>query len=940
MNDGINELDDLIQRAASTPWGKTCSELWAKAASMAEEQGDMVKAVRCYGELCAAYMMGGESTRVIAPFVWLDQQFKTHPEYFETQDINALGWYYKYVISTVRCVPTVPVAQCEAMLDEMKQYYMKHGDSMRAYYIRCYQFHRDLGNDEAAREAYVKWQNAEHSELADCERCDPGYEVLYHVSREQWEEAVRAGDKALAHDGEFCDSQPEALLTEMMEPWLRVGRDAEAWAAHIRAYRRYQQHPRYFEFLQDHWRYLALSGRAGRPERLERGMTILLRHMPWWTQAEHPRMLMDSAASAFVLLDSFHGEDRQRVLPTTLPGEGLAWAPRENLENPTIEQAAQWMKTLALDLAEQFDARPGLPAIHREVERIRTRMNVVAPDPLPAHNGLMDVTGLGYYESDIHIIRQLPTRDDATPDLSPAGTSAQHAEEGALSSDNSTDGHLGEDTQTHTEHNDADMSGETQASGGEDLPQIPLVITDEWKTMSAVELLEKSWSIARYYETIYFLELVFRVRQNPTLLDSLEDSVPEHLHPAWEHLVFSIRNAEVMEPLEPAWTPDSEDPAYELILQSQDALHNGRLFEAGMLADRATRTASGDPVGVRIHALALLSFAAKEAGYLDEAAHSAREAVNLSAMLGYENEQIYMMWILGVILRAQGKYVEAAEVAQNALDSLERYPQLWPIHMRVLELAATSNEKLEYFDAAGDYNERAARLLLAHGENLTAAAAFQEAAKSYEAAQAFTRVIDMCGAIVPIMKQQIHDVLVEMEFADPQEGDTYEAWKAQLVGAYRSLDHALMEYARGIVRQPGQVPEADIAIMEATMDEVLELRTGADSDKHFDKSIPWRHASWRSDYAWMLWMCYRYTAAVDEQRSSIEEFRALNDVVYTARNTLALAYMLHTLEDKEAAREAAQNVIDMLSADQFMSSADLSAARKLLRDIEKGSDQV
>lgn len=910
MNDGINELDDLMQRAAATPWGKTCSSLWAQAAALAQESDDHTKAVRCYGELCAAYMMGGESTRVIAPFMWLDNMFKTHPEYFEEQDVQALGWYYKYVVSTLRCVPTVSVDQCNALLDEMRQYYMSHGDSMRAYHIRCYQFHRDMGQTEAAELSYIQWQNAEHSELSDCERCDPGYEVLYHAGRKEWDQAVAAGDKALAHDGDYCDSQPEALLTEMMEPWLRVGRDAEAWAAHIRAYRRYQQHPRYFEFLQDHWKYLALSGRAGRPERLERGLTIFLRHMPWWTEAEHPRLLMDSAVSAYILLDSFEGEDRLRVLPTTLPGEGLAWAPRENVENPTIEAAAAWMKKLALDLAAQFDARPGHLAAGQEKQRIMNRLAVEVPAPLPQRAGVEDVTGLGSYESSITILpRQTQTNEPTTVQDTPQ--SAASADEPREASPSADEAHRGDDTPQ----------------------QVPLTLSMEWKELSEIELLERTHAIGKNCTTVFDMELGMRIRQRPELRQMIDPNVPDHLRPEWDNLCQSLDSAEDLDHDAPQAERYSDDPAYALVIAAEQKLLERDFFGAATLADKATRTESCEPIGVRCEALGILAVAAKEAGYLNESIESVRESVNLAALLGMENEQLTAMWYLGVVLRAARKFVEAAEVAQNALDIAERYPQMAATRIRLLEVAATANTKLEYHDAAGAYHQQAAQVLQDLGMLDRACSAVAAAAESYGQAHDFARAIEMRRMNVTFLRQLLAADELELELADPSDTEGYEAIEASLGASYQTLVKELLEYALAIVRQPGIVPPEDCAVMEEVMDEMRGFLTSPELDKWFEKTPEWREAEWRSDYAHMLWNCYQYTAALDQMRASIAGFAALNEVGKMAQYHMAMAYMYRNIDDIAAARENAETVLSLLDKPKWSSNQYKRAAKVFLREL-------
>lgn len=897
MNDGIDDLDDLMQRANATPWGKTCSALWAQAAVMAEERGELDRAVRCYGELCAAYMMGGESTRVIAPFMWLDRMLKTRPDLFREEDITALGWYYKYVISTVRCVPTVSVTQCEALLDEMHDYYMRQGDSMRAYHIRSYLFHRDMGEMDKAEESYSLWLSAEHSELADCERCDPGYEVLYYSRQGRWEEAVAAGDKALAVEGEFCDAQPEALLTEMMEPWLRLGRDAEAWAAHIRAYRRYQQAPRYFEYLGDHFTYLALSGRAGRPERLERGLTILARHMPWWKEAEHPRVLMDTAAAVYVLLSSFPDEASQRVLPLTLPGEELPWAPRQTIENPTIAQAREWMRQLALDVAAQFDRRPGHRAPGAETRRVEKNL---APDPvppLPVEEILKDTTGLGEYHSSITIAQ--PSHAEAA--AAPRAASSKDAQD------------------------------ESQP------PMLTLSATGDWQQMTARELLETSWRIAPHRETIYSLQLFHYLRSHPEENKVFQDSLPPELSRAGEWVAHSLSIDTTLEYVkwEDEGLASSTDPAITLLIQAEDLLNDGKVMEAAQLADRATRTHSADPHGVRIVGLSLLGSAAEKAGYLDEAIESYRDAVNLCALLGLKVDQALLSWSLAKVLGKKRRWIESAEVAQNALDLLELFPESWAHRVRLLDVASQANTQLKYYDAAGAYHHESAQILSSHGQMTRAVTSYSAAADVLSEAHDFIRAIDCRAAVVPLLEHTLGGLILEMELSDPSDKENYQSLHESLKETYNALIMALYSYARSIVMQPGNVPVSDIDLMEDVMTKLRNLVTDPEKDEWFPRSVEWREADWLSDLAFMHWQAYQYSTAMAEQRASIAAFEKLGDLVATAERVLSLGYMHRARGENSEATVCAQRVLALLKEPRFAGNPTKRSARELLSEISQ-----
>lgn len=922
MKDGMTELEDLIQRANATPWGKTCSALWAQAATLAEESGDLETAVRCYGELCAAYMSGGESTRVMAPFMWLDSMLKTRPELFSEDAIALFGWYYKYVIATVRSIPTVPVAQCHAILEEMRRHYQERGDSMRAYHIRAYLFHRDMGNAEDAELSYQSWQSAEPSELSDCPRCDPSYEVAYYRRRAQWEDAVRAGDHALADPSEYCDAQPEALLSLMMIPWLHVGRDNESWAAHTRAYRRYQQHSRFFEHLPDHWEYLAISGRCGRPERLERGLTILLRHMSWWPEAENSRDLMDAAVSAYLLLDSFEVDERQRVLPVTLPGEELGWAPRSNVANPTIDEAAQWMRTLALDIARQFDERPGHPDPGYETRRVMQRFNPPLPDALPERSGLLDITGLGDYSSDITISSPAEAPTD------PLGKGAPQAAVSDLSEEASAT--LSEEpAKTAAEPNDA----ETVAD--DELAPVSLVVTNEWKGMPPLELLERSWQLCTDMDTIYSVELTHRLRVTPSLTEELAAQIPQELEEAWEWLMDSMSSATNMEHDRPPRTRTNSDPAYDLICQAHTHLDESKFRQAALLADQATRTKSADPIGVRVNALVIMAIAASKAGYASEAIDAARDGANLVARLGYDQELSGHLWFLATLLVKSRRFVEAAEVAQNGLDIIARYPELWAYHVRLLAVAAEANEKLEYFDACAAYHRKAAEIMEAHGDYDRGAGAYQAAAEAYLQAHDFAHAIEARAAIVRFVRHMLGVEQLEYDMADPALEEDYQRLRSRVGTWWETLRGALLAYAQTIVAQPGQVPDQDQAQMEAIMEELHDIVTRPDLDDFFDHDIARREAEWHADYAYTLWNCFRYAAALDEQRIAINEFQRMGIVSQEARHTLSLAYMFRALGEPDSARENAQRVIDLLSGPQWSGDSRRTQARQLLKELDE-----
>ena len=93
----LDDLYDLIARAQAAPWGPGCSALWAQAARLAEDLGRDEDALECYSNLVTAYTMGGEATRVIAPFTWCDNMYRTRPDLFTDALKHSFAWQYRYL---------------------------------------------------------------------------------------------------------------------------------------------------------------------------------------------------------------------------------------------------------------------------------------------------------------------------------------------------------------------------------------------------------------------------------------------------------------------------------------------------------------------------------------------------------------------------------------------------------------------------------------------------------------------------------------------------------------------------------------------------------------------------------------------------------------------------------------------------------------------------
>ncbi|RRC96313.1 hypothetical protein [Schaalia canis] len=929
MSEGLDDLEDLMSRADATQWGKACSALWAQAATLAEEQGNLEKAVVCYDELATAYMMGGELTRCIAPFMWLERMYKQRPDLFNDDLVESLAADYKFALSAVRSVPTVPFEQCMSLLEETERFHRSLGDSLHSYNMRAFQIYRDMGMMEESEAAYQRWLAAESSPLSDCSHCDPGHRVRYHAERSEWAEALSVGDETLNSDKRHCGAQPEALLTDLLETLLRSGRDDEAWAAHIRGYRRYQQASRYFEYHEQHLRYLALSGRAGRPQRLERGVKILLRHMPWWKEAETPQVLMDTAIQAFVLLDSFESDHDDRVLPVTLPGDELQWTTRPTLVNPTLSQARDWMRDLALAMADAFDARPGHP--HPGVMRARVErlMDPEPVAPLTQEGVVEDASGLGDYT----MMSTFAVADDTTQTSAVGATAGQVAPHGA---------------------NDEDE---------DEPPLVPLPLNGPWQSMGFMELLEAAAEYGDYVPTIYVAmarELAFR---DPTLIDpSYRPQGEGRLQQYWDATVEYVNVVKQIDEEFPDYPRVCDDRAYQLVQESDHLLDQRKYMEAAQLADEAMRTPSVEPIGVRLEALTNLSMAAIASGYLAESVDSLRELINLNALLGLRVDQAGVSILLTNTLHKLRRYTEATEVAQSGLDIFEHYPHLYGPAVELNRLAALAHAQFSK-DAAANRHFAAGMILERQEIWRGAAGAYGEAADGYAEGHEYSQAIVARDLALKASRRYFAECdealaayrathLGDETLAEPEnEGDAESVGGAdreknsaeeELVDNYKyaieQLLSCLLDYAHILVWQPGNISDEDFSHMEELMNELRSFVTNPTFDEYMPKTVAWRDADWHRRMSTMMANAYRRTLAVDYMLASIQAFKDLGDTRAQGRSLQRLAALYDHLEQPENAREAAQAVIDLFADPSYRGEEALRDARKLLRELDKADE--
>lgn len=896
MHDRSRELKELMNRAWMMPAGKSRAALWAQAATLAEEEGSLGLAVDAYTELCSSYQSAGEITRVIAPFMWLDRMRRERPDLFTETHIHRFGWFYKFVLIAVAHVPTVPVSQWESILEQMREHYSGVGDSMRAYYYRLYQLHTAMGEEEAAARAFDLWINAEHSDLTDCQGCAPGQIVGHYSDKGLWQEAVQAGEEGLAGEGRLCSSQPEALLSEMLEPWLRCGDDAQAWPAHVRSYRKHQASARYFNYLHYHLRYLTLSAQAGRPQRLERALRILCRHLPWMIEASTPSAVRDFAAAAALVCDAVPEQKHERVLPVTLPGKHLKWVEAEELTDPTIAETAQWMRHLATKIAAQFDARPGNRAPGREHQRLERAFHPQPLAPLPDNGPIQDVTGLGDYQSSLTFL---------------------------LDEENSKDRQAPVASEPHsvaTSDNDGNSSHSF----------VPLPLHGAWETMSFHDLLRECANAGVGVPTIWAYTALERMWSDPRYADlTMENDLPEDVVVAWRWLRYLAGEAFV-----PGYTialhaMETTDPAFSQLDAAQVAMAADDCERAITCVHEAFSTPSIEPLGLRLRGLRVWADALRYQGADDEAIALNRERANLAALVGLPGEMAQAASDLSALLLRRGDVYYAAEVAQNGLDAVERHAYLDGVTSMLHFYSARAHALIGQDEIAARHYLHTAERYSRHGHEVNAANLMHDAAMCFLNVDNFAQAFDVLSQACEIAR---HSYVTDAEhYHAATEEEERQACASKATRSASSLARCLHALAKGISWQPDPISHDDHEGAETLMNELRTLTLSEDYLRFTSLDPQLQDAHWHSQMAEIHANCARISLAKTFINDAMSRFIELGDVHGRATALVIRANLLVKDGEPREALSDAQEALKLLADVPREESAAKSRAEELIR---------
>ncbi len=358
------ELWDMLSDAQQMPYGG--AQVAAVEEIIRHADAQSLQQVQYAARILAirAYNYGAEPAKSFVMFSWCLAAYDRGEA--DTRFNHTLYWYFKWMVSHMTKFPEVPLERTYAVLDEMERRYRLAGHTMNPVHQHRWMVAHHIGDAAGAEEQYRLWSAAPRGGMSDCVGCEPTSKVSHLQQCGRDEEAVALAVQVLG--GKLsCEEQPQAILTELLLPYLRTGRLDEAADAHRRAYRAIQTDRSETSSVAEHIVFCARSGNEAR------GLELVERHLGWLEAAPHPYAEMNLAAAAALLL--------RRI---TESGRGDLPVRRGGAETPAAALADE-LAVRALGVAERFDTRNGTSHQGDQVRQTLAAEPIADSLPLSRH---------------------------------------------------------------------------------------------------------------------------------------------------------------------------------------------------------------------------------------------------------------------------------------------------------------------------------------------------------------------------------------------------------------------------------------------------------------------------------------------------------------------------------------------------------------------------
>lgn len=342
--------EDLLRQqlgeAHELPYGEAKSALLADLLRHAEAAQLERLAFDVRMAQILGYAMGLAPAKLFVPFARCLADYDRSPASYGDDVAHSLLWSFKFAVGAMTRFPEIPLDQVYGALDDMARRYERSGHSSHAVHQYRYRVAAHVGDLDAADHWYSQWCAAPRDALSDCVGCEPTSKAYHLILRGRDLEAIAVAEPVLG-ERFMCEAQPQSILSTLLLPFARVGRLADARAAHRRAYRLLRTRPQDLDDIAGHVEFCARTGNEAR------GLELLERHLGWLDRAASPYYAMQFAASCALLLRRVAGAGQGSQL-VVRPAFGS-----RPVEELTVSALGIELSSLALGIADRFDSRNG-----------------------------------------------------------------------------------------------------------------------------------------------------------------------------------------------------------------------------------------------------------------------------------------------------------------------------------------------------------------------------------------------------------------------------------------------------------------------------------------------------------------------------------------------------------------------------------------------------
>lgn len=364
---GRMEIRRLLRTAATLPEGYAKIGLLEQAVRQADVLGDLDVQYSTRESFVRAATFGGRPDLALIAHAWRLGHSDAHPDKYDQFD---LLWQYKWVIHSLVQFPQLTRGQIVAAIEDFDQRAAREGHSRYAAEWCRLKNAREMGDLKSAKEAYERIQNCRRDSLCDCRACVRTDEVRLLADLGDNGGAIREAEPILA--GRLrCAEVPHMTLAALLMPYFLLDQLEEAAQCHRRGYRLVCNNPALLLETGEHLAFAAMTGNTAR------AMDLLGKHLATALETPRARDRFEFLRSSLLAIMCAAREKSKLKLrlPNNLP-----------ISRPdgvySAEDLQQWLRSMADDLAAQFDRRNENTYFRQRLDSCAAMVQMVKPYPL------------------------------------------------------------------------------------------------------------------------------------------------------------------------------------------------------------------------------------------------------------------------------------------------------------------------------------------------------------------------------------------------------------------------------------------------------------------------------------------------------------------------------------------------------------------------------